>query len=45
MRSETEEMREAERQKVMDLLELKWLRAEHALTAALARIDELVKKI
>jgi len=44
MKQETEEAREIERQGALDLLELKWLRAEYALTAALARIDELTKK-
>ena len=43
MEQRTEEAREIERQEVMDALELRWLRAEHALTAALARIDELTK--
>jgi hypothetical protein len=36
---------EVERQEAMDALELRWLRAEHALTAALARIDELTSEL
>jgi len=45
MEQGTEKMREIERQRVLDALELKWLKAERALTAALARIDELTNEL
>jgi len=45
MEQKIEEALEIERQDVMDVLELKWLKTEHALTAALARIDELTKEL